>query len=153
MNSTQILTTLGYITLSIIVMYFVFGLLKISGQGISSGAIVEGMASKQQEKVSEKLEQFQELLEEMKTRSNDMRSKALPEDLDEIKSSLKEWLKLQTQLKTDMLCTYVINAYKNKGNKIGGMLKMIKTKGIGSVEEIIELKKFITLLGDDDDDE
>ena len=53
MKSKQIVYTLGYITLFCVALYFVFGILKLSGQGLSSmgfdGNIVEGMKNKKEQ--------------------------------------------------------------------------------------------------------
>ena len=60
MKSKDIVYTLGYIALFCVALYFVFGLLKISGQGLSSmgldNNVIEGMTDKQQEKANKKLD-------------------------------------------------------------------------------------------------
>lgn len=62
MKSKDIVYTLGYIALFCIALYFVFGLLKISGQGLSSmgleGDIIEGMSDKKKEKALDKLDKI-----------------------------------------------------------------------------------------------
>ena len=60
MKSKDIVYTLGYIALFCVALYFVFGFLKISGQGLSSmgldNNVIEGMTDKQQEKANKKLD-------------------------------------------------------------------------------------------------
>lgn len=60
MKSKDIVYTLGYIALFCVALYFVFGLLKISGQGLSSMSldnnVIEGMTDKQQENANKKLD-------------------------------------------------------------------------------------------------
>ena len=62
MKSKDIVYTLGYSALFCIALYFVFGILKISGQGLSSiglgGDIIEGMSEKKTEKALNKLDKI-----------------------------------------------------------------------------------------------
>ena len=153
MKSKQIVYTLGYITLFCIALYFVFGLLKLSGQGLSSmgfdGNIVEGMDNKRQAKLDEKLEKFKEMMEEMKE-NIDNASESLPSNLDEIKSSIKEGLEMHVEFQTASLITIMMDQFKKK-NGMNSIIKILKMKGRGTFEEIYEIKKFIKLLDGDDD--
>ena len=73
MKSKDIVYTLGYVALFSIALYFVFGLLKISGQGLSSMGltddIIEGMTDKAKEKsmgkIDKLIEKKQKELEKM----------------------------------------------------------------------------------------
>tara|TARA_B100001063_G_scaffold231121_1_gene244942 strand:+ start:4359 stop:4835 length:477 start_codon:yes stop_codon:yes gene_type:complete len=68
MKSKQIVLTLGYIALFCIALYFVFGILKISGQGLSSmtgGPLIEGMTDKQREKAEKTMEKINENMEKV----------------------------------------------------------------------------------------
>ena len=60
MKSQQIATTLGYAALVIVALYFVFGILKLSGQGLASmgfdGNTVEGFKPAELDKSAEVLE-------------------------------------------------------------------------------------------------
>jgi hypothetical protein len=62
MKSKDIVYTLGYVALFSIALYFVFGLLKISGQGLSSMGltddIIEGMTDKAKEKSMGKIDKI-----------------------------------------------------------------------------------------------
>jgi len=156
MKSKQIVYTLGYITLFCVALYFVFGLLKLSGQGLSSmgfdGNIVEGMdnkaKAKRQEKLDEKLEKFKEMMEEMKE-TFDNASESLPSNLDEIKSSMKEALEMQVEFQSASLVVIMMDQFKKK-NGMNSIMKILKMKGRGTFEEIYEIKKFIKFLDGDD---
>jgi len=153
MKSKQLVYTLGYITLFCVALYFVFGLLKLSGQGLSSmgfdGNIVEGMDNKRQAKLDEKLEKFKEMMEELKE-NMDNASESLPSNLDEIKSSIKEGLEMQVEFQTASLVVMMMDQFKKK-NGMNSIMKILKMKGRGTFEEMYEIKKFIKLLDGDDD--
>lgn len=153
MKSKQIVYTLGYITLFCVALYFVFGILKLSGQGLSSmgfdGNIVEGMDNKRQAKLDEKLEKFKEMMEEMKE-NIDKASESLPSNLDEIKSSIKEGLEMQVEWQTDLLITQAMQSYSKKNGGFSFINKIMAIKGRGSMDEIHQMKKFIKLLDGDD---
>lgn len=154
MKPKQIVYTLGYITLFCVALYIVFGILKLSGQGLSSigfdGNIVEGMDNKRQAKLDEKLEKFKEMMEEMKETLDKSREDNIPSNLDEIKSSIKEGLEMQVEFQTASLITMMMDQFKKK-NGMNSIIKILKMKGRGTFEEIYEMKKFIKLLDDDDD--
>jgi len=156
MKSKQIVYTLGYITLFCVALYFVFGILKLSGQGLSSmgfdGNIVEGMKNKkEQEKLDEKLEKFKEFMETMKELYDKAREDIIPSNLDEIKSSIKEGLEMQVEWQTDLLITQAMQSYSKKNSGFSFINKIMAIKGRGSVDEIHQMKKFIKLLDGDDD--
>ena len=59
MKSKEIVLTLGYIAIFCIALYLVFGLLKMSGQGLSSmagGPLIEGMTDRQLKKMEKDIE-------------------------------------------------------------------------------------------------
>ena len=62
MESKQIVLTLGYIALFCIALYFVFGLLKLSGQGLSSMGFdndtIEGMSNREIERAEKNLDKI-----------------------------------------------------------------------------------------------
>ena len=53
MNTNTIITTLGCLALLLISLYFIYGLLKIGGEGLASlgpSPVIEGMTDKQKER-------------------------------------------------------------------------------------------------------
>ena len=66
MKSKQIVLTLGYIAIFCVALYFVFGLLQISGRGLTGmigGPMIEGMTDKQREKAEKDIEEVNIKLE------------------------------------------------------------------------------------------
>jgi len=89
MKSKDIVYTLGYIALFCIALYFVFGLLKISGQGLSSmgltGDIIEGMSDKKKEK---SLNRIDKLIEKKEKELEKMQEDFDPEEFSDKISEL-----------------------------------------------------------------
>ena len=59
MKTNQIITTLGCLALLLISLYFIYGLLKIGGEGLASlgySPIIEGMTDKQKERLAKRFE-------------------------------------------------------------------------------------------------
>ena len=66
MKSKQIVLTLGYIAIFCVALYFVFGILQISGRGLTGmvgGPMIEGMTDKQREKAEKDIEEVNIKLE------------------------------------------------------------------------------------------
>jgi hypothetical protein len=89
MKSKDIVYTLGYVALFSIALYFVFGLLKISGQGLSSigltGDIIEGMSDKKKEK---SLNRIDKLIEKKEKELEKMQEDFDPEEFSDKISEL-----------------------------------------------------------------
>ena len=68
MKSKQIVLTLGYISIFCVALYFVFGILQISGRGLTGmvgGPLIEGMTDKQREKAEKEMEEVNTTLEKL----------------------------------------------------------------------------------------
>lgn len=68
MKSKQIVLTLGYISIFCVALYFVFGILQISGRGLTGmvgGPMIEGMTDKQRQKTEKEMEEVNVTLEKL----------------------------------------------------------------------------------------
>jgi len=96
MKSKDIVYTLGYIALFCIALYFVFGLLKISGQGLSSmgleGDIIEGMSDKKKEKALDKLDKI------IEKKKKELEKKQEDFDPDEFSDKISELMDIDKKL-------------------------------------------------------
>lgn len=152
-KNKDFLYCLGVATLFLFAIYFAYAVLKGSGEGIQKilGNTVEGMSNKKnEEKITENLEEFKGVVKKMKDGLDEMKGKMIPENLDEIKSTMREACQIYVDWSTDYLITTTMQGLK-KGKNFNDLLKTIKMKGRGTPEEIYEIKKFMKLLDGDDD--
>jgi hypothetical protein len=96
MKSKDIVYTLGYTALFCIALYFVFGILKISGQGLSSiglgGDIIEGMSEKKKEKALDKLDKI------IEKKEKELAKKQEDFDPDEFSDKISELMAIEKKL-------------------------------------------------------
>jgi len=151
MKSQQIATTLGYAALVIVALYFVFGILKLSGQGLASmgfdGNTVEGFKPAQLDKSAEVLEKA---VEEAKTQPS-VKAAANWDDASEYgeyKEQLLELAKLQREMAKYTLHNMVISnltAKKPKPPYFGDKVYA------PNVDKLLRLHRLVKFLEEDPD--
>lgn len=118
MKSKQIVLTLGYIAIFCVALYFVFGLLQISGRGLTSmvgGPMIEGFKPAEFDKSSDTLEkQINKMKQEKGTK--DILNFDNISEFNEYKDKILEYTKIQRELAKANLHKTVINSL-NKGSK------------------------------------
>ena len=118
MKSKQIVLTLGYIAIFCVALYFVFGLLQISGRGLTGmigGPMIEGFKPAEFDKSSDTLEkQINKMKQEKGTK--DMLNFDNISEFDEYKDKILEYTKIQREIAKANLHKTVINSL-NKGSK------------------------------------
>ena len=118
MKSKQIVLTLGYIAIFCVALYFVFGLLQISGRGLTNmvgGPMIEGFKPAEFDKSSDTLEkQINKMKQEKGTK--DMLNFDNISEFDEYKDKILEYTKIQREIAKANLHKTVINSL-NKGSK------------------------------------
>ena len=151
MKSQQIATTLGYAALVIVALYFVFGILKLSGQGLASmgfdGNTVEGFKPAELDKSAEVLEKE---VEKAKTQAS-VKAMANWDDASEYgeyKEQLLELAKLQREMKKHQFHSLIVSSLNSKTPKTPNLLdKNIKLYG----EEMIYMNNLVKFLEEDPD--
>ena len=118
MKSKQIVLTLGYIAIFCVALYFVFGLLQISGRGLTGmigGPMIEGFKPAEFDKSSDTLEkQINKMKQEKGTK--DILNFDNISEFNEYKDKILEYTKIQRELAKANLHKTVINSL-NKGSK------------------------------------
>ena len=118
MKSKQIVLTLGYIAIFCVALYFVFGILQISGRGLTNmvgGPMIEGFKPAEFDKSSDTLEkQINKMKQEKGTK--DMLNFDNISEFDEYKDKILEYTKIQREIAKANLHKTVINSL-NKGSK------------------------------------
>lgn len=118
MKSKQIVLTLGYIAIFCVALYFVFGLLQISGRGLTNmigGPMIEGFKPAEFDKSSDTLEkQINKMKQEKGTK--DILNFDNISEFNEYKDKILEYTKIQRELAKANLHKTVINSL-NKGSK------------------------------------
>ena len=118
MKSKQIVLTLGYIAIFCVALYFVFGILQISGRGLTGmvgGPMIEGFKPAEFDKSSDTLEkQINKMKQEKGTK--DMLNFDNISEFDEYKDKILEYTKIQREIAKANLHKTVINSL-NKGSK------------------------------------
>tara|TARA_Y100000591_G_scaffold245521_1_gene216468 strand:- start:3396 stop:3824 length:429 start_codon:yes stop_codon:yes gene_type:complete len=118
MESKQIVYTLGYIAIFCIALYFVFGLLKISGHGLNSMGFendtIEGMSNRDIEKAEKNLDK---LIERQKKTLNKIQEKI---DLDEFSDKINDLIDTEKDLFRAVLIENIIKS-KSSNNLIGAI--------------------------------
>ena len=156
MNSKQIVTTLGYIAIFCIALYFAFGILKISGQGLSSmgfnGDIIEGMTDKEKDKAEENIEKANEKIEkELENIKESDRAKSLLnmddlEGFEDFKDNITLLVQYNVEVKKNMLLNTFLEKMK-KSSRISFSDKAIKN----AIDELLTLDKLAKFLENHED--
>ena len=142
MESKQIVLTLGYIALFCIALYFVFGLLKLSGQGLSSMGFdndtIEGMSNREIEKAEKNLDK---IIESQKKTLNKIQEKV---DLDEFSDKINDLIDTEKELFRAVLIQNII-----KGKSSNDLIRAIQFAAmsaplgtlqlLGNTEDILNL--------------
>lgn len=152
MKSQKIATTLGYAALVIIALYFVFGILKLSGQGLAnmgfSEHVMEGMTDKDREKAEKDIEDANTNIEEMleQVKENKFTKSFVNFDdtagFDDFKENLITLINFNLEVKKNMLISGMINTVKKKKGKIDFNNKYYQDQ----MDQINRLVKFRTFL-------
>lgn len=142
MESKQIVLTLGYIALFCVALYFVFGLLKLSGQGLSSMGFdnntIEGMSNRDIEKAEKNLDK---IIESQKKSLNKIQEKV---DLDEFSDKINDLIDTEKDLFRAVLIQNIIKS-KSSNDLLGaiqlaGMSAPLGTlQLLGNTEDILNL--------------
>ena len=123
MQSKQIVLTLGYIAIFCVALYFVFGILQISGHGLTGmvgGPMIEGMTDKQREKAEKDVEEANTTLEKLLEDARKGMGKAflnMDDDIDGFDEFQENFL---------TLADYSLEAQKNM--LMSTFLQQLKTK-------------------------
>lgn len=155
MKSQKIATTLGYAALVIIALYFVFGILKLSGQGLASMGfsenVMEGMTDKDREKAEKDIEDANTNIEEMleQVKENKFTKSLINFDdtagFDDFKENLITLINFNLEIKKNMLINGMINTVKKKkGNSVS--IDFNNKFYQDSMDQINRLVKFKTFL-------
>jgi hypothetical protein len=98
MSPERIIKTLGYLTLALIAVYVLFGMLEISGKGLSqivtSNKLVEGLEDRQLDRLAEKLQKQLDNYDDLSERYGDQ-----DEELDQIEDlpEFKDLVEIQKE--------------------------------------------------------
>ena len=156
MKSKQIIITLGYIAIFCIALYFAFGILKISGQGLSSMGfnedIIEGMTDKEKDKAEEKVEKANENLEKQleKIKESPFAKNLLNMDdiegFEDFKDNITLIVQYNVEVKKNMLLNTFVEKMK-KSSRINFSDKAIKNM----IDELLTLDKLAKFLENHED--
>ena len=150
MKSKEIVLTLGYIAIFCIALYLVFGLLKMSGQGLSSmagGPLIEGMTDRQLKKMEKDIEDANTKIEaEFEELKDNERVKGLinTDDavgFDDFQENILTLINFNLEVKKNLLMSGFINAVKGK-KRINFDDKSIQNQ-IDQINRLFKFKKFL----------
>ena len=150
MKSKEIVLTLGYIAIFCIALYLVLGLLKMSGQGLSSmtgGPLIEGMTDRQREKMEKDIEDANTKIEaelENAKESKLVKSFINFDDttgFDDFQENILTLINFNLEVKKNLLMSGFINAVKGK-KRINFDDKSIQTQ-IDQINRLVKFKKFL----------
>ena len=124
MKSKQIVLTLGYIAIFCVALYFVFGLLQISGRGLTNmigGPMIEGMTDKQREKAEKDIEEVNIKLEKDLEGLKEGLGKAFLnadqiDGFDRFQENLITITNYSLEMQKNLLLRQMIDQIKKKGN-------------------------------------
>tara|TARA_Y100000813_G_C24124586_1_gene334469 strand:- start:234 stop:734 length:501 start_codon:yes stop_codon:yes gene_type:complete len=153
MKSGEIITYLGYAALIIIVIYFVTGILKISGEGLQNvlvGPLIEGMSA------NEKLQKRQKYMDKME-KNYEQTNKNWDKVVGDFKETLKEQMdndeiegfeKTKNNIKN--LINYMVEYEFNNLVELCGNKKNINTAidkdGEKKIDKILKYNNFLKFL-------
>ena len=118
---------LGYFALVLIGIYFTFGFLKISGEGLArlgyeNNYIIEGMTDKKQEK---RLEKFDKNIDKvLKKRQKDLDKLDEEIDIDEYKEKLEELQGIEKEIFKKSFYSLIVRSKDFNPNDVVGSLQM-----------------------------
>lgn len=124
MKSKQIVLTLGYIAIFCVALYFVFGILQISGRGLTGmvgGPLIEGMTDKQREKAEKDIEEVNIKLEKDLEGLKEGLGKAFLnadqiDGFDRFQENLITITNYSLEMQKNLLLRQMIDQIKKKGN-------------------------------------
>ena len=153
MKSSEIITYLGYAALIIIVIYFVTGILKISGEGLQNvlvGPLIEGMST------DEKIKRRQQYMDKME-KNYEQTNKNWDKIVGDYKERLKEQMdndeiegfeKTKNNIKN--LTNYMVETELNKLVELSGNKRSISEalsgEGYKKIEKILKYNNFLKFL-------
>jgi hypothetical protein len=153
MKSQEIITYLGYAALIILVIYFVTGILKISGEGLQNvlvGPLIEGMSA------NEKLQKRQKYMDKME-KNYEQTNKNWDKVVGDFKETLKEQMdndeiegfeKTKNNIKN--LTNYMVEYEFNNLVELCGNKKNINTAidkdGEKKIDKILKYNNFVKFL-------
>ena len=155
MKSNEIITYLGYGALIILVIYFVTGLLKISGEGLQKvlvGPLIEGMSSDEKMK---KRQQYMDRMEKNYKQTNKNWEKVV----NDYKETLKEQMDNdeiegfeETKKHIKNLTHYMVEVELNRLVELCGNKKNVNTsiqgEGEKKIDKILKYNNFLKFLED-----
>ena len=153
MKSSEIITYLGYAALIIIVIYFVTGILKISGEGLQNvlvGPLIEGMTA------DEKIKRRQQYMDKME-KNYEQTNKNWDKIVGDYKETLKEQMdndeiegfeKTKNNIKN--LTNYMVETELNKLVELSGNKRSISEalsgEGDKKIDKILKYHNFLKFL-------
>ena len=153
MKSKEIVLTLGYIAIFCVALYLVFGLLKMSGQGLSSivnGPLIEGhrgMDDKQRERFEGDIEKANTSLEKMFEgfEESELGKAFLNADdvtgFDEFQENIVKLVNYNLEMKRNFLISNLINI--SKGKKQINLHDKYITGEMDAINRLFRFKKFL----------
>ena len=133
---------LGYFALVLIGIYFVFGFLKISGEGLASmgyenNYIIEGMTDKDQEKILEKFDKNIDKV--LKKRQKDLDKLNEEIDIGEYKEKLEELQRIEKEIFKKTFYSILVKGKNFNQNDIYGSLGQAMSKApLGALSFVSE---------------
>jgi len=127
MDKKKMVLYLGYFALVLIGIYFTFGFLKISGEGLArlgyeNNYIIEGMSDKKQEK---RLEKFDKNIDKvLKKRQKDLDNLNEEIDIDEYKEKLEELQGIEKEIFKKSFYSLIVRSKDFNPNDVVGSLQM-----------------------------
>jgi len=127
MDKKKMVLYLGYFALVLIGIYFTFGFLKISGEGLArlgyeNNYIIEGMTDKKQEK---RLEKFDKNIDKvLKKRQKDLDNLNEEIDIDEYKEKLEELQGIEKEIFKKSFYSLIVRSKDFNPNDVVGSLQM-----------------------------
>ena len=126
MNTNQIISTLGCIALILLAVYFVYGLLKVGGEGLKNlgnNSVIEGMSDERKEELNTKrAEKFDKILEAMKESIEKLTEQVNPDEYSDKIKELIHTTRSSTRLS-------IINAIASYPNSISSFIKQSAPNG------------------------
>jgi len=147
MNQKDLIYLIGIVALASFAFYIIFGVLKVSGTGLSGLGknVIEGMTDKQEKKLEKKLEKANETIGKNmeKLSENDFAKNLLNQDdvegFSDYQESVVELLNLHCEVQKNMLINNLIQkSAKGKDVVNAGFDKQAKE----NMDNIIRLSRF-----------
>ena len=154
MKANKIITTLGCLALILLSLYFVYGVLKISGQGLASlspGPLIEGMSDSWKKKYEKLFSKTSEKADAVisKAESNDTIGLAL--DIDSVEGfgvAKKATVKFIEMMRDAKINSYIADMAKrmNTSSDPEQVLGEKESKNKSKVDTILRLDRFLRIL-------